>query len=48
MKLTKEEPGEDGVPIETDDALRKLLERVRSIAVVGIKAGATLRVSADC
>jgi len=32
---------EDGMPIETDDALRQLLERVRSIAVVGIKAGAS-------
>jgi predicted CoA-binding protein len=29
------------VPIETDEALRKLLERVQSIAVVGIKAGAS-------
>jgi predicted CoA-binding protein len=28
------------VAIESDDALRELLERVRSIAVVGIKAGA--------
>ena len=28
------------MPIETDDALRGLLERVRSIAVVGIKADA--------
>jgi predicted CoA-binding protein len=28
------------VPIESDEALRALLERVRSIAVVGIKAGA--------
>jgi len=27
------------VPIETDEGLRELLERVRSIAVVGIKAG---------
>ena len=28
------------MPIETDEGLRELLERVRSIAVVGIKAGA--------
>jgi predicted CoA-binding protein len=27
------------MPIESDDALRELLERVQSIAVVGIKAG---------
>jgi predicted CoA-binding protein len=27
------------MPIETDQALRELLERVRSIAVVGVKAG---------
>lgn len=27
------------MPIESDEALRELLERVRSIAVVGIKAG---------
>ncbi len=27
------------MPIESDDALRQLLERVRSIAVVGIKTG---------
>ena len=29
------------MPIETDEALRELLKRVRSIAVVGIKGGAT-------
>ena len=28
------------MPIESDEALRELLERVRSIAVVGIKSGA--------
>ena len=39
-KQVEDGRGKDGMPIETGQALRRLLERVRSIAVVGIKAGA--------